>query len=600
MKKNYFQLTYWKPTVLPFELKNWYAVIMLVALGLLAYGLCLSTPALFSDDWAMAVRWNIEDTWQCPNWMQTRPLRACYDVMLYQAFGLNIFAFYIVTIIVNILIAIAFYFILDDLLPSNFRLFNIIVAALFLIYPSDYTHGWLAATSVKFPVLLFLISFLLLIYFWRRGWWWLWGASMLLLLISLGFYELHVGLVLLSSSILFWLARDRPLNHRLAILTPLIIVILFVFWFMFGTKLVGIVQIYSSDLVTISPQIVIPRMISGYRISLQWAWTEALLYFFPGLTNYSSRTNLNATIVFVLIPLLVVVLASYVARRIYSTDSLGINSTKVKQWEAITGFASIGLIGLAIIGAGYIPVISAFDVWVDYDISRYNSLASIGAALVICSLLAILATYLSHTGRQATFIFLAGILPFVTLALCAQLSVQQTRLVAWQQQKSILYQLFQLAPNLKDDTGVYIFASSYPKTLGPRPFTDGGLGLGMTSALTMLYGNNSLHGLFHYGDPSKYFTKEGIIREGLGLILGNPSPTPKPDPTSKVPLVDVPVLIPYEHVVIFEYQPQNGQLTLLKKLPADWVSELGFNPDLGLDQIITAPSPDTHLRWLVK
>lgn len=134
-------------------LKHWYSILALVVLGLLVYGSgnSMLMPMLFGDAWGN-LKWVMNGLFQCPQWDSLRPFSPCISMFQYHLFGLNMVAYRMALIVVTVLTSVLLYILLDRLLPK-YRVFNLIVAMLFLIYPTDYTFSWtIIGVGLKIPI----------------------------------------------------------------------------------------------------------------------------------------------------------------------------------------------------------------------------------------------------------------------------------------------------------------------------------------------------------------------------------------------------------------------------------------------------------------
>lgn len=132
---------------------------LLILLGLLTYGAGIVTPSLFGDDWGHVIRQPIDGLLQCPNQngFFLRPLNLCWFLGLNYLFGFNLVVYKLISFALTLLTAVLLYLLLNSLLP-HWPLFNLVVAALFLVYPTNYSHLWIVKGYHKFAFILFLIG----------------------------------------------------------------------------------------------------------------------------------------------------------------------------------------------------------------------------------------------------------------------------------------------------------------------------------------------------------------------------------------------------------------------------------------------------------
>ncbi len=558
------------------KLKHRHSIAALALLSIVAYGGGLLAPALFSDDWHFFIKGAAERAELCPDWSSFRPLNSCLLLVEHQLLGLNVTALHGASLVLNLMISMVLYFILDGLLP-RWRGFSLVVSMLFLVYPSVYMKNWVIGANVQVPLLLFACGSLLLVRFWRGGRWWAWAGAILCVILSLGLYEMQLGLVLgVSLALACWPTR-QPLPRRLALLAPALCAALFAVWRAWGQTALGIDQgSYGTEVVSLSPTVLMERLIAGYRMNLQWAWTTPLLYWFPRLQLQGAHANLWATLAAGGAMASVALLAAAAVRVLVRRPVASREGPRIEQRAELLQLCGLFAGGLAALGAGYIPIISVWGptIW-DYFGTRVNILPSIGAAVATAAAMGLVSLGLGRTRDRARLIFLTLMVALIVFGTATQINVQRETVVAWEQQKDVWQQMFRLAPNLGDGTGVYLTFPNAGIPFRPRPFGDGSWGVGATAALSLFYDNSSLHGAcVDQLSATLRFTDEGIERP-WGVV-------------------------PYDEAIFFEYDAASSQLTLLDEVPGRLLGSARPVSDLGLYRILPGPAPQSDFRRLVE
>ena len=545
------------------------SVLVLAVVSLVAYGSSAFTPSLLGDEWGILNGHISVQGIACPDWPTPRPFGHCLLWFVHGVVGLNIYAYHAVAIIASFLSATLLLILLEQLLPS-WVTFNSAVATLFLVYPADMTRTWLAG-NIVYAVALYLAAACFLAAFWRYGRWMTWIAGMAILLLAVGTYEVPLGVTIAMSVGTFVWAKHRSVSHKLALLTPALVAVLFSAWRWLWQLSVGTAYGYSVEYISFSPAILISRLIYGYRVNLQWGWTSAVLSLLPPIEVSAKLAQILAILTLAGVILLPALLVSFFTR----TQSVAIQTTahNPEAYNRIRGVVKIAAVGLAALGAGYLPGILGFFPGMEYPASRTHHLPSIGAAIFICAIFFGLASLLTSDPRRSKQVALAGLVPLMLLGTASQLSVQQQVHRAWVDQKQIWQSLFGLAPDIAEGTQVVLVLTGYEQeTRGPGPFISGPWG--MSGALTTLYGANVLHGYFAYGSPDEVLA----VRQDKLIVsyFGEKE-------------------FPVAEAIVFVFDGARKQLVHLKALETG-----GRLIPLGPDRILDTPTQSTDYRWLVQ
>ncbi len=551
--------------------KQRYAFLALALLGVMTYGGSLSVPKILGDDWGV-LKQNIDGLVFCPEIGSLRPLDGCWRMLQYSFFGLDVKMYNVAALVASLAAAFVLYVLFQEFLPRQL-VFNLAVTMLFAVYPTAFGgRNFVTFSGFWIVLILSLGSVFLMARFAQDGAWWFWFVSLVVLVSSWLFYELTVGIVFVGSivwSVLLW---AQSLSRRIAVASPAILAIAFSIWRWLAQLAVGDAFGHSVENVTFSPSILTRRLVEGYRINLQWGWTETVNQVFPWMREVSSRHHIVASMAFIAGLLAIALLltaflkARFVQPRISGHDVLEENSSLCQSF-----FVAVG--GLGLIGAGFIPAVAVSEPGMYYEATRFNILPSIGASLFICASLSMVVSLLGNRGRAHTIVFGALALCIVLVGSLSQVFAQRDIGKAWETQERIWKQLFDLAPDLSAETTVIILL---PDTYGyySAPLISGPWGV--SAALTMLYGRSDVSGLFVYGKL------EDLQVAGDGYI----------HPYYKS-------IIPFDQALIVEYEREFGGLARLINYTGPGAEGKQTGRGLCAGCVLSNPPSGRTYRWLV-
>jgi len=536
-------------------------------IAVIAYGIFYA-PILYNDDWSYMIgRW-YGGTMKWFDLTELRPLQKIPFVILYGIFGLNLHVFYGIFWSLSVLAAVQLYFLMLKFTSKNIAI-AFAIAAIFLVYPADFTHMWVSQMHSRVAVVFTLLyTHLLLAYKNNRRHTALWG-SLLCLLISFALYEGQLGvtmawclLLILTTKRDFW--RNRS---NLNLLLPLVLGIIFILWRTVGYDIIGIKDSYEYiDRVQLTPAIIISRFIQGCQVMV-WAWIEPLTH------GFGLRSGL-AVIIILGVIILCGLLAYWVNQTYRSQQNRYL--TQQQHLDQLRHFMLSFLLGSLFIAAGYVPLIAVFNPTFFQAGSRVNLFALFGASLTIVSLFAIVVLLISRKQPQINLTVLAGTMPLILLGMMVQAQTQYDDRVAWEEQKQIWQELFALAPDLKDGTSVhFIFSTGEDK--GPSLNRNGQrpplfASWDTEAALNVLYGKNSLR-----GDVSTkaLFLEEGIKNQYFDEITS------------------------YDQALVMAYDGNPKQLRIIEDLEAENLVDFPIPNYTPYEHIIETPTRQTGFRWLV-
>jgi hypothetical protein len=564
------------------RVQHLYTFAILAIIALVSYGVFYA-PILQSDDWYLIIEKFTHST-SYPAWLDptlSRPFQFIWFRMLHSVFGMNIHAFYMVLGGLNLLAAFLFYCLVSRMVSQGGVVFALIAAAIFLVYPTGYTNMWLTMIGIKVVVCMILLYAWLLIIFVNSGRLLALGGASLLLLVSFGSYDGQFGLVCTWPLILIVLSRQTNIWRRLSLFVPLVLAGVFVVYRMVGQQIIGISDEGYKSLVNIAPDVLISRMLEGYKISLGWSWTTILMQtILPWLAN-------NAKVGYLVLGGITFVLWWLASRIVYRQYGRGqeveVNGWSLRQrWSQIRSYVYTGLVGLVLVGAGYIPFIAIFEpALFNVTMSRIHIFASIGSAISLVSILMIGSLLFARYSEQAKYLFLVSALPFLLLGVATQVTVQYNNLAAWRGQQRIWQELFSTVPSFRDDTMVlFIMPTDPPEGYLNRERRPLYAAWEVSSALRVLYDNPTLSAEVIF--PDREWTTEPILTPKGVFSQYNRTDTP------------------YNRVVTFVYESDTKPLRRLDDLPAELVEGKVGPIKLCPDCVLNEGGANVPLRKLVE
>jgi hypothetical protein len=241
-------------------------------------------------------------------------------------------------------------------------------------------------------------------------------------------------------------------------------------------------------------------------------------------------------------------------------------------------YFTIFLIGSAIWVAGYFPIIALYRPALAIISSRVNTFAVPGAALMLVSGIAIIATFVANSTPIKQSIVVAAVVPFIVAGIFVQLQVQRENQIAWETQKSIWSGIFSTIPNIQDKKSIVIIIPGYQhlRPFESYPFLSG---WEVEAGAQVLFNNPSIGANYYYKDiqdAELLFTKNGF----------------RPIPTDKI--------IPYKQLICVYYNPKFDTVTLVESLEDTISLPFTVKNYTPLKNIVSAKPSTAEYRWLVK
>jgi hypothetical protein len=556
------------PSYLP-DLPDLLALLLIAFVALLAHGL-LHQPLLHSDDWPLVVERLLMDTAVPLDLANRRPLLYAPFLLVYRLFGLNLWAFTAVLLLLHAAGAFLIYKTAGAFGLRYGRLFGLLAALLYLVYPANYTHQWLIMLHVYTPVTLNLLALYLLTRYARAGGWWRYAAALALLLVSFGMYEMHLGLAALWSIFLAVYLRWGPVPARRrrwwTLLGPLLLLGLFAAWRSLGLQAAGIQDRYLGEAQR-SPFEVAVRLLVGYRVLLLRSWLLGLERL---LQSGASKPALAAALggSMLLSGLTAWLLTGGWRNRPAGTRPLPPGLGPLPQGlgplpEGVRPYLWAALLGLLMVGAGYIPVVTMYYPMLFGVDSRMHLLAQLGAAVLLASLALAAGILVSEreggSGRTLAAGAVAGALlaPLLLLGLLVQMQIKRDHVATWHAQQAIWHDLLSQAPALADGTDLLLVVRGDAAGLAEEGWQRSPVAVWweVSAAVRLLYGNRTLRGDLVFADVA-------VPNEPQLALAG-------------IANADRDAPVPYARVVAFVYDPRLPpplHLQRLWELPAAWVA----------------------------
>ena len=486
----------------------------------LAYGLFF-VPAIFMDDWTSVFERVVTGNAQWLDLTFRNPLLFTPFLLQYRVFETNVTAYYIVLWSLYIIMAILLYKIVTRFPLPDSKWFGLIIALLFLVYPTDYTHMWLIKLGIYCGIVLTFLYGYFLLRFAEGASWPTLVLAITCLLISFGFYEGQLGVASAWAIILTIIYRHDPAKRLLSLISPIIFVGIFSLWRTLGFQTAGMNDQYLSRVV-VTPGILLSRLLLGYKISLGWGWTYPVEQLLPWISGAKEAALLIVivTVIFALIFYWIV------TRRAQIDNQINLKSwSPVNRWVIIRPYLYSAFIGIVLTGAGYVPVLIVYLPSLSGIGSRNNIFATIGSALFFASVLMIGVLLFIKNWKLIRYQFLISAIPLVMLGVITQASIQYHNRVAWVEQKDIWRELFSIAPDIKDDTMVLFILPGYQDRAGYYNWKRTPLSASweVSSGVRLLYNNATLSADVYFPDIDE--PTEPILKpEGIHYVFVNGIP----------------------------------------------------------------------------
>jgi len=416
----------------------------LVALTAIQYGFRLQ-PILYNDDWCQIVYDAHAGRLSLFMLDSRRPLHLFFAALYSQFLTLDqtVLALYLTQLGVLILTAYLIYRLAREGFGASAGP-AFLCAALWLVYPNDYTYLYISMLAARTAFLLCVVCLLLTLRVLRRGSWLAAVGAGASALLGLLMYEGHLGLITVGP-VLFALLERKQLTPKkiAAIALSYAGIAIFLVWRIFiqprfyqDAKLASL-DFEAGELAARWLQTV-KTLLGGFRLPADASWL-------PGDSPWT---------------LILWGLGAFLVGGVF----LALPASPAKR-PVVHQLA----VGALLWAAGFFPILINYPVNIYSHLSRVNLFSNLGAVLLIIGLLQVLASSLGSV-RYAPKILLALSLPLLLVSSLAQQQVQEGNRQSWAEAKTFYATLVSEIPDLKQDTQVlFSITTGEEETFTRRP-----------------------------------------------------------------------------------------------------------------------------------
>ncbi len=413
----------------------------LAALTAINYGTNLQ-PILYNDDWCQIAYDAHAGNLSLFMLTSRRPLHLFFAALYNNFMSIDqlVFALYLTQLVVLALTAYMIYRFVRECFDASAGL-GLLSAALWLVYPNDYTYIYLIMLAGRTALLLSIVYFMLILRIIRNGNWAAVVASLAVTVLGLLMYEGQLGIIIVGPIILALLKRKQLTRNKIAAIAASYTgIAAFIIWRLFFQPL------FYQDTKLAALEIQPRELVS------QWLLTVKTLFggfrFPAGNVDWLSPESRWIVLLLVVGVILIAVIF------------LTLPATQGKK-SPLTQVA----VGAILWTAGYFPILLNFPVNIYSHLSRVNLFANLGAALLVIGLLHTLTANLG-SARITYKLLLASTLPLLFIASLVQLQVQEANRQSWGEAKTFYTRLIELVPDIKPETQVF-FTISVGEPAGP-------------------------------------------------------------------------------------------------------------------------------------
>lgn len=466
---------------------SWLIILFCISLVYIFDPRFFNNPPLRSDDWNMLIEPYIFGSFSIIDIADRRPFMMALYAIVAPIFKLNITLYYFLNWFLIFLSAVVFYLIIRSAF-DRYPWLALPAALIFLIYPVNYARTWLVTQINTLALLLVLLAVLLMIDYLKAGRNWKLLLSNLLIIVSLGTYEIGLGIVLTVDILALFFYHSLPLKRRLWVQTTGLTAFLFILWRSVIQPLVMNVSDNYLENMIFSVPTLLERFVQGAFIFL-FNWVGPFLFGF-GENKYW---------VFIIICLVLAILYLIVAWPIFKNRKTIESRDHVEQKNISSDLFKIAGVGILIWAAGYIPVIFLWQPIFYGDGSRVNFAAIPGASIALTALFSALLILVRKEREKVASRVNIIVIPFVILGMAYQIHNQNIRFEIWQQQEYLWKNLFVQAPGIEPGTKVVIVVPGY-EVLSPFEMLPLRGDWEAESALRVLYNTENLFAEYYYLD----------------------------------------------------------------------------------------------------
>jgi hypothetical protein len=457
-------------------------ILSLAGLTLAVYALKFR-PILFNDDWAQIVHDLDFKILQPVMFLSRRPLHLILPWVFDQFLPITqtILALFAAQILCMILTAILTYILIRELF-DGYPWLAFLAAALWVVFPSDYTVLYLTMLGVRVAYLLMILTLILLTRMMKTGRLWLAFLAGALILLSFLMYEGQGGIALVSPVLIAFLLWPRISRRRVAgFLIYYFGLLLGVVWrlvvqpeFFFQDGKLGYLSPDPGDLYA--------RFFESLR-------TILIGFRFPN----PAASWLNLQNIAILGLLAICCLLGYRFSRRFYRGAHGQADGQKGVVKNLTVMAAGGILW----AAGYIPLILNFPPNIYGHLSRVNLFSILGAVILLIGLFQLIFQSLCADNFQAVRLTSLVVLVLVALGSIVQLQLQEAYNASWDETRTFYQALFEKVPAVKEGTQFILVLHNYQGSVGSRRplYTTA---WEATSALEVLYNQPDLVAGYRY------------------------------------------------------------------------------------------------------
>lgn len=424
--------------------KQIFPILSLAFLTLAVYGLKIQ-PVLFNDDWSIifTLNFNLMKPFMVH---ERRPLHWFLAWLSNQLLPLDkaVYAMDFMLVLTSLISAVLIYSLVHQVLENRAD-FALLTAALWLVFPNDYTRLYISTLGIRLAIALLLVLMILFIRFMKTAKWLAAAPIIPLLILSLLMYEGQLGLAFVWPCFLMILYRRQISRRKILVFAGYYLAMaVFIYW-----KL------------AIQPQIYQDSKIEGLNLppgEILTRYFHAVETIFGGFQfPYRDSSWLSSGNIAILVAIVVALISIYrISVRSYDQKEprTNIDKTLKTNWYI---FCS----GVVLWFAGYIPIILNYQPNIYGHLSRVNLFSIPGAALILLATVHTILASMSGNRRVTENIAAILILALIFVGCIVQLQTQEAYDKSWAEAKTFYQKLFNQVPDIKEDTHIILELSGY-------------------------------------------------------------------------------------------------------------------------------------------
>ncbi|HZD57785.1 MAG TPA: hypothetical protein VE136_13720 [Anaerolineales bacterium] len=424
--------------------KQIFPILSLAFLTLAVYGPKIQ-PILFNDDWSIIfmLKFNLMKPFMVH---ERRPLHWFLAWLSNQFLPLDraVYAMDLMLVLISFISAVFIYFLVRQLLKNRAD-FALLTAALWLVFPNDYTRLYISTLGIRLAFALLLVLMILFTRFMKTEKWLAAVPIIPLLVLSLLMYEGQLGLAFVWPfilMILYW--HQISWRKILGMAGYYLAIAVFVYW-----KL------------AIQPQIYQDSKIEGLNLPPGEIFTRyfhAVGTVFGGFQfPYRDSSWLTSENMAILVAIVLGLIAIYrISVYLFDQQAPRTDIDKTLKTNLYIFFS-----GVILWFAGYIPIILNYPPNIYGHLSRVNLFSIPGAALILLAIVHTILASMSESRRVAANLTTALVLMLIFVGSIVHLQTQEAYGQSWAEAKTFYQKLFSQVPDIKEGTHIILELSGY-------------------------------------------------------------------------------------------------------------------------------------------